>query len=552
LSRRAPGVSVARVADPYLRVLSGPAAGTTVTLAGVVVLGRAGTPALGEDAAAAPEHARVTASEDGTLALEDLGSQAGSLVNGERVASGALVPGDVVTIGGTDFRVYGAPASTLYDDEVIRPWYEHAVRVLARGAPLYDCHGHTGFNDPDGFTFSGEELVATLEEADARGVVMSMHEPELGYSQANDRVIAEAAASDGRLVALCRLDPKTDAVAEARRALEAGARGIKLHPRAEGFELHEGGVEPIFAFAHEQRLPILIHAGRGIPTLARDAVVLAERYPEARIILAHGAICDLNWLWRTLPRFPNLFIDTAWWNPDDLAALFALVPPGQLLFGSDLPYFTPFMSSTLAVRFGLQAGLGVDQLHGILGVQTARLMAGEEPLDLGPAPGPERLGYSVLLRRLTALLTLAVGRMLMGRTGYEPLALARLACDLGEHRSREAHVARNVLALLHAQEQFAKDHPGDGAPLGTGIRSIMVAACVSRTPDVPLPEIPELEEHVDLPLSDHADIRRLSAAGHRAFHETDLEHTAHATPDVRRSSAADHLLVDHAHDGHGR
>ena len=154
-------------------------------------------------------------------------------------------------------------------------------------------------------------------------------------------------------------------------------------------------MEPIFALAHERRLPLVIHAGRGIPTLARDAVDLATRYPEARIVLAHAAICDLNWLWRVIPRHPNLLIDTAWWHPVDLAALFALVPPGQLVFGSDLPYFTPFMSATMAVRFGLQVGLlGSSKLAGILGRQGERLsMAASRSisgphLDLSGSPIP--------------------------------------------------------------------------------------------------------------------------------------------------------------------
>ena len=47
-----------------------------------------------------------------------------------------------------------------------------------------------------------------------------------------------------------------------------------------------------------------------------------------------------------------------------------------------------------------------------------------------------------------------------------------------------------MLALLERQEQFARDNPGDGPPLGTGIRSIMLAACISRTPDVALPDVP--------------------------------------------------------------
>jgi predicted TIM-barrel fold metal-dependent hydrolase len=427
------------------------------------------------------------------------------------------------------------PRSELYDDEEIRPWYEHA-RSLIPGAELLDVHGHTGFNDPDGFQFSGEQLQSALMAAGARGVVISLHEPG-GYAEANDRVMAEAQDSGGRLVAFCRLDPKADPVAEAERCLDSCAQGIKLHPRAEGFELSDPEVEPIFALAHERQLPILIHAGRGIRTLAHDAVVLIRRYPEARVILAHAAICDLSWLWREAPRYPNLFFDAAWWQPEDLAALFSLIPPGQILFGSDLPYFTPFMSAAITIRFGLQVGLSAHQLEGILGLQTERLLQRQSPLDLGEAPGPGRLVHSILLSRLTSTLTLAIGRMLMGRTGYEPLALARLACDLGEASSREAHVARNVLALLHRQERFAKENPRNGPPLGSGIRSVMLAACISRTPDVPLPDVPDLDDYVDL--------QAAAKSGHRYFHETGLESVDPPPRDLRRSSAADHTLLDH-------
>jgi predicted TIM-barrel fold metal-dependent hydrolase len=528
------------MAREALRATAGPAAGLKLPIDGGLQLGRAapGFELLAADAELSRNHAEIRRDDDGVLVIEDLGSRNGTWVNGVRVQRHQVVPGDVIRVGETTFElIVGAPPSLLYDDELIRPWYEHALQVLAPGATLVDIHGHTGFNDPDGFTFSSEQLLATLDAAGARGVVMPMHEPD-GYPPANDRVIAEAAASGGRLTAFCRLDPKRDAVAEARRCLDAGARGIKLHPRAEGFELWDPEVAPIFALAHERRLPLLIHAGRGIPTLCRDAVALTERYPEARIVLAHAAICDLNWLWREIPRYPNLLIDTAWWHPVDLAALFALVPPGQLVFGSDLPYFTPFMSATMAVRFGLQVGLSQEQLAGILGLQGERLLEGGEPLDLGPAPGPARLGQSVLLERLTSVLVLAVGRMLMGRTGYEPLALARLACNVGDDEAPEAPVCRNILALLEGQERFAREHPGDGPPLAPGIRSIMLAATISRTPDVPLPPLPAFARGDEL--------RAEAQAGHRSFEATKLHRVVvpSVPPDLRHSSAADLLMVD--------
>ena len=133
----------------------------------------------------------------------------------------------------------------------------------------------------------------------------------------------------------------------------------------------------------------------------------------------------------------------------------------------------------------------------------------------------------------------ALGRMLMGRTGWEPLSLARLACDLGDPDAPESDVCRNVLSLLHRQEQLAKLDKKISAPFGPGIRLVMLAACIARTPDVALPRVPELEGGDRL--------RDASAAGHRILAP------APAAPrqqlpgrDLARSSAADHLVLERA------
>ena len=184
-----------------------------------------------------------------------------------------------------------------------------------------------------------------------------MHEPD-GYSGPNDAVMEAVAASGGRLRALCRVQPKDPgAVAEARRCLDAGVNGIKLHPRAEQFTLSEPSVRELVAAAHEHKATVLIHAGRGIPALGQDTVRLSGEFPDARLILAHCAISDLSWLWRELPDHPNLFIDTAWWAPADVLAMFALCPPGNLLWASDSPYGRPIIGATQTMRMALQAGL---------------------------------------------------------------------------------------------------------------------------------------------------------------------------------------------------
>src|SRR4051812_15667516 len=282
-------------------------------------------------------------------------------------------------------------------DAVVRPWFERLAQDVP-GLRLYDAHTHIGQNDPDGFKQTPAELIAALERAGARGVTFPSHEPD-GYPDANDAAIEAARDSGGRLVAFCRVDPHADALREATRCLDAGARGIKLHPRAEQFTLGEPGVRDVVALAHERRVPVLIHAGRGIPALGRDTVRLSGEFTGARLILAHGAISDLAWLWKVLPEHPNVFIDTAWWNPADLIAMFALVAPSQILWASDSPYGLPVASAAAHARCAEQAGLSTEALRCVFGAQTARLVAGEDPEWAGDAPGPPRVALDPLLER---------------------------------------------------------------------------------------------------------------------------------------------------------
>jgi uncharacterized protein len=381
----------------------------------------------------------------------------------------------------------------VYADEHLRPWYDAVVQTVPEYAP-FDAHTHIGANDPDGYRSTTAELLDALDLIGSRAAVFPMHEPD-GYPRANDFVLEQARESGGRLVAFCRLDPHADnPAAEAERCLDAGARGIKLHPRAERFRLEEPETDPIFAVANERGVPVLVHAGRGIPALGRDAVELSERFPNARIILAHAAVCDLAWIWREAASHPNLFFDTAWWNPNDLLTLFALVPPGQILWGSDAPYGTPLQSTLLGFRSALQAGVAPDALTVIGGEQMRRLCDGEEPLDLGPAPGRDAVSIDLLLGRVSSYLQTSVGRMLLRQEAEEYLALTRLACEVGED-APEAPVCRSVLALLDRFDHYLEDRPEELAKEGNtrfpGLHLVVTAATVALTPDVALPPDPE-------------------------------------------------------------
>jgi hypothetical protein len=369
----------------------------------------------------------------------------------------------------------------VYADDLLAPWHEQVMGLLPP-LSVFDAHTHIGANDPDGFTCSVEELLAALEPVGSRAAVFPMHEPG-GYPLANDEVIRAADESGGRLVAFCRVDPRDDPANEVRRCVAAGARGIKLHPRAERFVLLDQGVRETVAVADEARLPVLIHAGRGIPGLGSHVLKLASEYPNARFILAHAGVSDLAWIWRHIGEHPNVYFDTAWYSSADLRALFALVPPGQVLYATDIPYATPTQTMVIVFRNALQAGLSGEQIASVAGAQFERLVAGEDPLDAGPAPGGAALRRDPLLDRVTYYLVCAFATLLAGRRPTEFGELTRLACDVGDD-APQAPICRSVVELLDL---------ADGLGAGTSLPErlprmhvYVVAAALAATPDIPI------------------------------------------------------------------
>lgn len=299
---------------------------------------------------------------------------------------------------------------------------------------LFDVHSHTGI-DIDGSTRTAEEHVRDLASLGGRSVIFPFCVSS-GYAAENLRVVEEYRLNPDRLVPFARFDPKLIEAADAAGALEAGARGFKLHPRGEDFQLDHPGVEAILGVAAAARAPVLIHAGAGVGSFGTKIVELADRHRGCPIVLAHAAVSDLVWLGKVAADHPNIYFDTAWWNPSDLLALFALVPPGQILFGSDEPYMKLDVVLTIALRCARFAGLSDEAIASVFGGQLERLLGGEEPVDLGTAPGPDEVALSPSARRLATLLAAAGGCMLGGGDPTQILELTWLAVGTDEQAGR--------------------------------------------------------------------------------------------------------------------
>ncbi|TML72651.1 MAG: hypothetical protein E6G11_04910 [Actinobacteria bacterium] len=306
--------------------------------------------------------------------------------------------------------------------------YDAFLRAeLPPGALLFDAHTHLG-DDIDGMQGRPEQLTAILDRYGfARANVFCLDEPdrEPAFTAANDRTLACAERSEGRFVPYVRLDLAERPLEEARRALDRGARGIKLHPRAQSFSLDDARLAPIFELAVEREVPILIHGGRGLPPIAEQLEKLVRRCDGVRLIIAHAGIADMSGLAGRLGGVPGVYFDTSVWSALDLLDLYRRVSPEQIVYASDYPYGRQPNSLLASVRTARLAGFDDRQLRLMLGENAHRIAERETPEPLSIPRGVASLVQPLTFARIHHYLAMAVPMLwLRQRDGLGALGLA--------------------------------------------------------------------------------------------------------------------------------
>ncbi len=370
--------------------------------------------------------------------------------------------------------------------EALAPFLAEVRRLRPPDTEVIDAHTHLGL-DEDGRSLTLTQLLGELDEAEARrACVFPLHDPARrpAYSLPNDRVLAWAGESEGRLLPFCRLDPAEDALKEGERCLAAGARGIKLHPRAQEFGFESREMNDIFALAESAQVPVLIHAGRGLPPLADGLVDLALSHPGAVLILAHGGICDQGILTTRLADHPGVLYDISCFFPLDVIELFARVPAERIVFASDPPYGLPATSLYMALRVAAQAGLDEAAVKAVLGGTIAGLFDGQR---LPPVTPPRRGSSIVLAGRLARVYNYAslVGPALF--TGVIEQARAMLDMAIAACRDPDpGSVGEAMEAIgraLSTADMLMDEEGGVRPAIDLLFRAIVCAA--TEIPDAP-------------------------------------------------------------------
>jgi predicted TIM-barrel fold metal-dependent hydrolase len=172
----------------------------------------------------------------------------------------------------------------------------------------------------------------------------------------DDQYVADyVAAAPDALIGFLSVDPTQDGWQEEMRHghRQLGLRGIKLLPMYAGFMPDAATLDPLWNYASEHKLPVLLHTGTTFVsqaplacTLPRHLDPVAIRFPKVKIILAHLAHPYEAECVAVIRKHPNVYADVSalHYRPFQLYNSLMLVQEygvwDKVLFGTDYPFTT--------------------------------------------------------------------------------------------------------------------------------------------------------------------------------------------------------------------
>ena len=248
---------------------------------------------------------------------------------------------------------------------------------------IFDVHSHT-WQYPDHFTEQFQEqarharggtevdLAVHYEEyrstapADTRTVVFG-GKARLSGLWVDDQFVADYVQQHpDTLVGFLSLDPTQPGWEEELHQghQEMGLKGIKLMPMYAGFRPDGQELDPMWQYAQDHDLPVLLHTGTTFVaqaplecTLPRHLDPVATRFPEVKIILAHLSHPYENECVVVIRKHPNVYADISaiHYRPFQLYHSLMLVQEygvwNKLLFGTDYPFTN--IEASIEGLFGL-------------------------------------------------------------------------------------------------------------------------------------------------------------------------------------------------------
>lgn len=233
---------------------------------------------------------------------------------------------------------------------------------------IVDAHAHIG-HDKDGHGISEQNFINRMKITHInKAIVFPLNEPPThNFSKLNDRIYGFYKKYHDNTIPFFRLNPKTEWRKEYEKRMLQGFMGIKLHPRSQDFGLASNHVMKIYEMAEKNRLPVLIHAGFGLESIANDIKKVVDAFPHLRLILGHSAFVDFENTANAIGKNANVLFDTSTLRIFDLLNLMNTLDYTKIVFGSDMPYYDFDLALEMVVDTAIICNKNPSQIKAMLG-----------------------------------------------------------------------------------------------------------------------------------------------------------------------------------------
>ena len=265
-----------------------------------------------------------------------------------------------------DFHVHLMAAPTYLGTT----YWDHWVRLASdlSGVPAEKIRAKL----PQCWDENGEGLISDMDSAGIDYSVISVIDHGLTSvgEAANsvleiNRLFGEVARSyPDRIIAFAGVDPRREKALEILKTgiVEFGMKGIKLLPPTGFYPNDKELCYPIYEYAGENDLPVLVHTGTeatplyskyGYPVFLDE---VAADFPDLKIIMAHAGFCWWPEAVSVANNKSNIYLDIAGWQPRarlhpleefyrPLRTMINNIGSHRILFGSDWPALKLMMNS---------------------------------------------------------------------------------------------------------------------------------------------------------------------------------------------------------------
>jgi uncharacterized protein len=215
------------------------------------------------------------------------------------------------------------------------------------GIKVIDFHGHVGRWERFGMD---DDPALMLRAMDAVGIdlacVFNVFYPD--GTTGNNATACFVAQHPDRFIGFAYVSPLMPErmVPELLRAIdELRFAAIKLYPPYTPWALNEPPWEPIYQFADERGLTIILHTGPEVQSQPRFIADIAPRYPNANFVAGHAGNTPLERAQAiaAVQAHPNVYVETCstFRTPGVVEQLVNEAGADRVLFGSDLPLMDP-------------------------------------------------------------------------------------------------------------------------------------------------------------------------------------------------------------------